>query len=66
MGIQGVGLTYQPQEHDFLFRHGHYPLTEGSKINLLFSKIFLVIGSSQMMRVLDLGASELPFASEFK
>lgn len=57
MGIQGVGLTYQPQERDFLLRHGLYTLAEDRKKILLFSKIFLVIGSSQKTHVLDPGAS---------
>ena len=36
MGIQGVGLTYQPQERDLSLRYGLYTLTEDNKIILLF------------------------------
>lgn len=56
MGIQGVGLTYQPQERDLLLRYGLYTLTEDNKLILLFSLIFLTIGSSQIMYVLHLVA----------
>lgn len=60
MGIRGVGLTYHPQERDFLLRHGLYPLTEDTKLSLLFSQVTLAMEPSNngsTMHVLYLVAS---------
>lgn len=57
MGIQGVGLTYQPQERDLFIQVCLYTITDNNKIIVLFPLIFLTMGSSQMRHVPHLVAS---------